>query len=462
MGGLAFSSGVQALHTPRLPALVYHQMRDKFHTLLREVFFHVATPIEGPGKRDFGDIDILVATEKQPVENNDGTRGSSPKQLLATIQQALQADRAIFNGAEASVNLAIPWPAEIASTIDGAAETTQAIGDESLLDVDSLQPHFIQVDVRICASTGQMQWILFKHAHGDFWSIMGSTIRPFGLTADEIGFYIRIPEIEDNNRKLAKVFLTDEPKEVLRFLGLEIDSHWDKPFATADDLYEYAASSKFFWIDPEVKDGEHGDGVHENGQGTTRLTVVIGQGTVEDAKMQLKSNDRRRMNQRPVFRGWIEEFIPQCREKGRFLPSDPEMTRERVRVHVRGDAFACFPGVEEEYMNRLTVWMEEKSKNNAISIIKDTVPHDLEPQRRGNLITALKKIILMDDESFGILPERPLKTPGGMYLIEDIRNWITENWQGVYEIAWQKQIERAREGMALKQAKKEKADKGEV
>lgn len=453
MGGLAFSSGKEALYTPRMPASVYHHMRDKCHAALLEIFADVSTPVEGPDKQDFGDIDILVAIEKKPLENDDGTRGASTKELLAMIQRALQAERAIFNGPDASVNLAIAWPAEFTTDDDGTVITAQAIGEDGMVEAGDLQPRFIQVDVRVCDSLQRMQWIAFKHAHGDIWNLLGSTIRPFGLTADETGLFIRIPEIETHNRKLARVFMTNDTGEVLRFLGLEASGYWDKPFDTIDDLFEYAASCKFFWVKPEIEERED-----EDNHGAARLTDVVGQEIGEGGKMKLKSNDRRRMNQRPVFRKWIDEFIPQCRAQGRFLATDPEMTKEMVRAQVRDDAFTCFPGVKEEYQTRLIEWMREKSKTTALAAIKAIVPEDLEPQRRGNLITALKKIIFMDDESFGIVPEQSLKSPDGMYLVENIRSWVAENWQGVYEMAWQKQLERAREGMALKQKKKEQKE----
>ncbi len=61
---------------------------------------------------------------------------------------------------------------------------------------------------------------LFKHAHGDIWNLLGSTIRPFGLTVDEDALWLRIPEIEKFDRKKAKIRLTSDPVEVIRFLGL--------------------------------------------------------------------------------------------------------------------------------------------------------------------------------------------------------------------------------------------------
>jgi hypothetical protein len=59
---------------------------------------------------------------------------------------------------------------------------------------------------------------LFKHAHGDLWNLIGSTIRPFGFTVDEEALWVRIPEIEKFNKKRAKVLLTRNPAETVHFL----------------------------------------------------------------------------------------------------------------------------------------------------------------------------------------------------------------------------------------------------
>ena len=62
---------------------------------------------------------------------------------------------------------------------------------------------------------------MFHHAFGDLWNLLGTTIRPFGLTANEKGLHIRIEEIELLDRKRSMICLTNDPREVCHLLGLD-------------------------------------------------------------------------------------------------------------------------------------------------------------------------------------------------------------------------------------------------
>lgn len=133
--------------------------------------------------------------------------------------------------------------------------------------------------------------ILFKHAHGDIWNLVGSTIRPFGLTVDEEALWLRIPEIEAYDRNSAKVMLTKDPVAVLRFLGLAVDNFWEEPFPSVEAMFDYVTTCRLFWVRPMTEEDEgnvDGAGVSGGEVGTKRL----------------KHNDRRRMKGRPVYRRW--------------------------------------------------------------------------------------------------------------------------------------------------------------
>ncbi len=188
MGGHAFASGSRPLCTPRMSRHVYHRVRDRCHAVLRELFLCVATPIDGAGKQDYGDVDILVALEKRLVlpKNPQNQRARPSRDVLTAIQIALGGEAIIINNGDASANIALPWPEDLR---DSAPPDPVA------------SAFFIQVDVRVCEDVQDLQWRLFIHAHGDIWNLLGSTIRPFGLTVDDQAMWLRIPEIEAVNRK---------------------------------------------------------------------------------------------------------------------------------------------------------------------------------------------------------------------------------------------------------------------
>jgi hypothetical protein len=407
MGGSAFSSGPEPLNTPRMSPSVYNYMKTRCHVALRDLFDHVASPIDGPAKQSFGDIDILVTGDKAKSGGKPNPKGS-----MAAIEKVLGAKRVILNKGNANGHMAISWPADLVSDDEGETETN--------LGLDRL----IQVDIRICDSHEQLQWILFKHAHGDIWNLIGTTIRPYGLTVDEIGMYVRIPEVEKADRKRARVLLTREPSEVLKFLGLPEDGYWDRPFDTLEDMYEYVARCRMFWVKPRSEDDSDVDG------GT--------QGSLE-SRENLKANDRRRMNLRPAFQKWIDEFRPKCREQGRFL--EEQTTREVIQE----EALEHFK-VREIFSKQRDDFIREKIREAVLrDVIKASVPLGPEDDDvdeaararqnmdRGNLIRALKGIIFEGDQGYGIVPEEPLQDENGFFIVENIRHFIEQNLDNISE-----------------------------
>ncbi|KAK6077731.1 hypothetical protein SCUP234_06489 [Seiridium cupressi] len=426
MGGLAFTKGDDPLYTPRMTPATYQFVRDYCHARLRELFVVVASSIEGPGKSDFGDIDVFVTMKKEEYFGPSFASrlpGAEENFPFATIQILLGAKRKIQERANVAM-LAIPWPENLPKSI------------EDKTNVEGGKPRFIQVDVHICSSLANLEWFMLKHAHGDLWNVLGSIIRPSGLTVDEVGLYLRIPEIEKLDKKKAKVLLTTDPAQVLSFLGLEFGGkEWEEQFHSMEGVFEYAATSRFFWVKPA--DGDEtadSDGDREVG-GDFR-------------KKNLKSNDRRRMGQRPLFRKWIEEFLPKCREEGRF------MIQALPRAETAEEAFQRF-GVRETYKTQLLDFQKQRQKDVLWKdVIKPVIPTDLDPRFRGCAAGALKKIIMEGDASFEILPRNLLKDENGFYLEDEVRRFVQDNWKAAGEAAWAKNHTRFLESQAAKSTKR--------
>ena len=303
-----------------MPQAVYAQVRANCHAALRELFVYVATPIEGPAKLDYGDLDVLVAGERRsifPSKPDDATTPRTPRELMAAIKAALGAQYAIIDRTNTTANFAIPWPADLHSNQRASGyvllnSQQPLISAKSEADHPDLRGWYVQVDVRICKDSDCLCWVskcdvnkvqwsngsltnvwcvtqaLFRHAHGDIWNLLGSTIRPFGLTIDEDALWLRIPEIEKADRKRARVMLTDDPVEVLHFLGMKVEGFWSEPFDSIDALFDYVTTYRLFFVWPETEDVVDGDGACVEGTGG------------EEGLKKLRSKDRRRMNGRPV------------------------------------------------------------------------------------------------------------------------------------------------------------------
>ncbi|KAL8923426.1 MAG: hypothetical protein Q9172_003123 [Xanthocarpia lactea] len=255
MGGKAFAHGPEPLLTPRMAPAVYRYLLNQFQVQLAAFFAQVATPIEAPEKDSFGDIDFLVAKPTNtPFE-------------IAAVAKALNAQRTLSS--RPLYSLAVPHPGSGGS--------------------------FVQLDISVADN---FEWDLFHKSHGDLWNIIGTSIRPFGLTANDKGLHLRIQEIEHDDRKKAMVFLTADPDTVLDFLGLDKKSY-SQPFDTVEQMFSFACSCRFFRPEPyKARD--------------------------------LKSNDRKRMTSREVYKRFVEDFLPKRTFEVQGSGAASGLTREDV------------------------------------------------------------------------------------------------------------------------------------
>ncbi|KAL8873077.1 MAG: hypothetical protein Q9174_001398 [Haloplaca sp. 1 TL-2023] len=267
-----------------MPLGVYSFVRDSLLVRVSAFFQKVASPVEAPEKTSFGDIDLIVA---------------GPKSMLFSIENlatALDAKQTIRS--KPSYYFAIPYP--------------------------ELEDRFIQLDIHVC-NPADFEWEVFHQSHGDFWNILGSSIRPFGLTANDKGLHLRIPEVEELDRKKSQVFLTADPGTVLDLLHLD-KSKYSQGFHTVAEMFDYARSNRFFRPEAYVRHG-------------------------------LKSNDRKRMKQRDLYRQFVEDFVPQRLIETSEEDSGPALTRQGLLEEVL-DRFEK----RSEFETRLMVWREERKE----------------------------------------------------------------------------------------------------
>ncbi|EWC46750.1 hypothetical protein DRE_03995 [Drechslerella stenobrocha 248] len=218
MGGNAFAS--LGLATPRMKPETYFEVKRRHHDILARVYAHVVTPPEAPGKTTYGDVDFLVAS---PLPTTTTTATTAADRVKA----AFGAEHTIPNASVRSY--AVPMPAELLHSVD--------TGESGKV--------YAQIDVHECASVTSAEWMAFKHGYGDFWSILGRIARAKGLVADERGLKLVIAEIEGKNKEAAKVELTRDVGETLRFFGLD-EAVYAAGFGDLEAVFGYITSSRFY------------------------------------------------------------------------------------------------------------------------------------------------------------------------------------------------------------------------
>ncbi|KAG5221680.1 hypothetical protein IMY05_C4347000300 [Salix suchowensis] len=145
-------------------------------------------PIEAPEKKDYGDLDIIVAHPRQKQELAADNINASPD----IVQAALGARHSIFMGGYRTSNYAVPIaPGQWATLGCGSKEEEcrlqlkldlLAIRDEE--DGEEIEKDgelYYQVDVHFCPDEAEWKRNVFFNSHGDMGMILGVIIRNHGL-----------------------------------------------------------------------------------------------------------------------------------------------------------------------------------------------------------------------------------------------------------------------------------------
>jgi hypothetical protein len=406
MGGSAFKLYMPPLNTPRMSLDIYTQVLQRTLALLQKHYQLCASPIEAPGKTTFGDVDILVALPFSETYNpfvKDGGIFMVP--VAHKLKLLLYAEALITTKNNPTIHFAIPWPNNNTP--------------------NSEEKDFVQIDVHHLRTKESHQWELFRSAHGDLWTILGGVIRPFGLTANDVGLYLRIPEIETLNKKKSLIFLTSDPKEVLDLLGLEVETWW-KQFESQEKMFQYASTTKLFWIKEETNLNE----------GDVLTGVNLEQEDGDAGKKELKHSDRQKLAKRPVFKTWMEEFIPRLREQGGSRDS------KFTRTQIRDEAFEKF-GVKEVYETRLKEWQLSENLMALKRDIRGKIP-PVEEIPEGHLFRAaairkLTRVITDGAEFDDTYPRAAEKDENGLYDLDKVKSFVTENWRRAGELEMARQ-----------------------
>ena len=373
MGGFAFADPKdpsKSLYTPRMPPHIYKHIRDRaLHILRSEFFAQAECPIEAPAKIDHGDVDILVASPRDQAHAD-----------VASLAAALGATQ--YKKGSPTTNFALPWPTvqELSACVKTESATHPYTADAETptakeqdghlfgvstgndggarhenIDIERTDPpRYIQLDLHVCPTPEQFQWELFHQAHGDFWNMVGSMIRPYGLVVNHIGLYLRLAGVENISRDQRTIQLTTSPSAVLKFLDLDESNYWTR-FESLEAMFSYAASCRFY--NPKAYKG----------------------------KGDLKANDRLRMKKRPMFMKWYEGYLKEHREDppGRMAGVD--------RQEVIEEAKKVF-GVAREYEERRAKGLRIMGEEKFWSDVRKGLP--VEGLRIGVVMRGVKREVL--------------------------------------------------------------------
>lgn len=384
MGGGAFPN----VHTPRMPELVYRSVLEHVESRYKKHFRHVAHALEAPGKSSHGDIDVFVAEPINAPHMVDS-------RTSASIGHAIGARQCTKAPGGSTTSVVIDWPEEFASDIPPRDEdcTTDSGSNDN-------KSAGIQVDVHICSTAEEMNWMLFLYAHGDLWSMLGVIIRRFGLTNTPKGFVAYIEQTERYSKEQSRVRMTKEPTQVLQFLGLDVERYW-KPFNTLDEMMSYAATCRF----------------HDPGRwaGKERTT--------------LRAKDRQRANKRPAFAYWTDSYIPTHQNDA--PGHDARLSRDDILLQAKqffGHEFTS------RFEQRKADVLQHFGVSNMWAAIRKSIPAT--GVELGYVMKGLKAAMVSDDSDSLVdgetEPQQQLYK-ARIALVEgrfdEVQQWSTTNWK---------------------------------
>jgi hypothetical protein len=352
MGGKVFDN--LGLKVPRMSTEVYQQVISIIQPRLEQFFARVAIPRDAPGKTHYGDIDFLV----------DGVRSQAHDgSLWKLVQSTLGADHHKDQG---SHSYAVPHP-----DIEGA---------------------HVQVDVEL--NPGDFDWTLFMKGDGDLLQILGIAHRPLGLTCTDQGLHVRLEEIEPYDKKEARVFLTDQPAQAMRFYGLDIDKY-NEGFSNETELFDWVAAGRFF-------------------------SREVFERRVE------KADDRTRQLKRPLYRHFVEDYMSTVAHSN---------NKVWTRTGVLHEALETF-GVRAERDRKMAKHNLEQAEKQVWEDVKTRIIASDKSLKMA--VRALRRWVGFESGCPVVL-EHPLQpqqylnwaTHVGPENKQDVLGWVELNWQDV-------------------------------
>jgi hypothetical protein len=356
MGGGAFPK----LDVPRLATEEYTTIRDKCITILQDFYEQVSCPPEAPEKLDHGDVDLLVCGPKTKSISMDqvGSR-------LGAIQRTK---------AGVTTNFAVHHP--------------------------SKPDAFSQIDIHVCQD-GRLEWESWMGGYGDLVQIVGVLNRGIGLTMNDKGLHVRIPEIEPSNRKASMIRLTDDPINVMKFLGLDSEEY-KRGFESQEQIFRWIAAARFYGPDPERSADD------------------------ETTISKNSSNDRQRFRKRQMFAQFFNEWAPAHLEAFK--------NEERIpRQDVLREAIDFFQ-VQVQYNDAMSTWKLEETQRDILKAIRRVIP--AEGEKLGQAIRGAKRWTAFQNGTPVMLDETdPNKVPDPHWLRElkadhkeVFLDWLKANW----------------------------------
>ncbi|SMR59868.1 unnamed protein product [Zymoseptoria tritici ST99CH_3D1] len=464
MGGSTFTKasadGAPTLYTPRMTPKVYAQLKSTCIERLQEVLpdHQISALIEAPEKKDYGDLDIIIAHDG-PVNTMELARHVGAHGLIKHS-----------TGENQSFSLAVPQDmVRSVEDRDPVIYKHRHKTDTSITENHPPAPLstkvYAQIDVHI-VNTADYDWHIFYSSYGDLNILLGHIVRQHGFSLTDKGLFLRLPEydaakeldaerttphlnIEDT---LGKLFLSNDPVEVMDFLGLDPSRYYDG-FTTVKDFFDWLSMSRL--VDSTTVGG-HSD------------------------QPSTKTSAKPRSLKRPLFTSFLDDYLPKkfkhistangtnskevvacetCKQPvPSSIPSRPVLHREAVASFARKSAYT-------DLHTKLIHTISNQEADHFLKPIIAKYSNSTDRKKIGEILRAMQRWVGVGEccgkmsvleEPHGIGESQLGRSVDGSrreVVLRDeagVEVWVKEHWDEVKGIERQR-VKREREGKELKE-----------
>ncbi|KXT04951.1 hypothetical protein AC578_3458 [Pseudocercospora eumusae] len=250
MGGSAFlhaaADGHPPLTTPRMTPDLYTARKTQYTAELQAYFpgCHVLAPKEAPEKADYGDVDFIVCTD----------RDLDPKAIADFLGAA-----GVIGGGAGRCSVALPQDGSRSPHPAVYYKATTNPGCKKQASSEIAEQKYAQIDIELVRPS-MFAWHTFYASYGDLASLLGAIVHNIGFTVSDRGLYLRFQELDEAkqiqgirvNNEEGLLFLSKEPDEVMRFLGLSPEKY-EAGFSSMNDFYTWLAESRLVTVDIHIQ-----------------------------------------------------------------------------------------------------------------------------------------------------------------------------------------------------------------
>jgi hypothetical protein len=238
MGGNAFAHAVSAapstLYIPRMTPAKYRELKQLYETKLRQLLPQRKVNIlkEAPEKGSYGDMDFLVESSDEPIDWQSLARRLGAAGLIIHSSGKVQ-----------NCSLAVPMDGSVSPTFN--IFTHKHNPADLLKNVTSAE--YAQIDLEVVPRE-LFEWHSFYASYGDMSGLLGHMVHNVGFTICDKGLMLRLAALDAAKDmgvtnvpdKAGRIFLSNDPQQVLSFLGLSFDEY-QQGFTTVDEFYRWLA-----------------------------------------------------------------------------------------------------------------------------------------------------------------------------------------------------------------------------